>query len=313
MLHKFIEAKEKLLENAALIGKLPYKHTFPRYRRILLNKLASVLNLTGEVLFYVGGGCDAATGFALNKEARKVINVSIGKLYNIPWTSKELLSYCLSRPGFIFNLGVGYATDVSYDILPSPANKDKLNNPSAWALLTEMARMYALDGAILTDIFPASLCNNELVPDMDGHCFHLTFSNKKITRTVEVLSCDYSVIAPETEAINTYVHGQTGLHSVLVKAPLKIFDWAESLGHYNLVQAVKNLNGTVVYDSAGMANKVVISPLCLNPRQILFDKRKHSRFGYSPTVSYADFSELISVQEAYRDSPLYPQIQQLPE
>jgi len=315
MLHKLIEAKEKTLKNASYIGKLPCEYIFPKDRRVCLDKLASLVNLSGETLFYPGGGCDAATGFALNKEARKIINVSIGKLYNISEAHDELLMYYNRRSDFngdignaIFNRG-HYA---HYDVLPKPDDPYQLARPMGRTLLTEMARMYLLDGSLLTDIFPASLCNNELISDENGYCFHLTFSNGNITRTVEVLSCDYSVVSPETEAVNAYVNSQAGLHSALIKAPLNIFNRKISFGYYNFIQAIKNLEGTVVYDLQGLGGRA-ISPLCLHPQQIDFDKRKHSSFGYSPLVAWTAFSELIPVYEAYQDSPLFPQVRELPE
>jgi len=334
MLKKFIEAKDRLLARAGNIKSIPYLYVFPEERRALLENIAIQANSDSPVISYIGGGCDSATVFLLYKNARKLINISIGKLYNILETEKKLYhaanmarqihNECSSTKNIsyrsikkfnslsfdIFQRG---SEEDSYDILPKPGYHDQLEKPTARPLLIEMAKMYALDKSILTNIIPMSFQNNQLIPDNNGNSFQLTFDNGSVSRIVEVISCDYSVFSPEAEAVNNYIRSHTDLRGSLIKAPLNIFNRDSSLGYFNFYQAHANLNGIVIHDAAGM-DYLPIDSLSTRPRTVRFDEEnKKLQFGYHSWVSFSEFSGLIPIKEAYRKSILYPQILQLLE
>jgi len=254
-----------------------------RQRITLLEKLSSTANLSGTAMSYIGGGYDSITAFILNPQARTVINVSEGNLFDLPQLSENLplLQKTFARPTQL--------TDYDLWVLPCRADTVKIE-----AAIEEFKRLYIMDGSRLIEIIPCTLINNTLTPDAQGQDLKMIYSNGQTTRTVEIIHSDYSIISAKNKAINEYIRNYPGLNSALVKAPQNLFGQTGS-GYLHFHQAHHTLRGTVIQDDHTKRGE---SFFC-NPREILFDERK--QFGYGKSVFIGRFSDLLLPRQFYQD------------
>ena len=250
----------------------------------LLQKLGGG-GLHSQKIFYVGGGYDSATAYALCPEADTVINVSYGKLYDLA----ELGNH-LEDNDYLLKTGL-----VSFDKLPMASRDTHLAwHPDPRCVLQEFARMYILDKSVVTDLIPSSLVNGELLPDADGTDLRVIYSTG---RTVEILHCDYTLKYARTNAINDYIRRQAGLCFALVKSPMGIFTKL-SYGYYNFYQTLQELSGIFLQDPGG---EIPFPEFCHYPKKILFDSIEY--FGYSHYALLGSFQDLVHPLEFY-DSTL---------